>query len=107
MPKQQKSEALVLGIAILLTGGILAGGGWWAQRAGLLPGSGSGGFTTTQANNPNINLTLKALGDTFSGYSTLRSEAFQASLAERGIGLAYGDEFKPAGSCPGAERGQS
>ncbi len=95
MPKQQKknNEVAILALALAITGGIAAGGGWLAYRAGLLPGGGSGGFQTTQAGNPNIKLTLKALGDTFSGYSTLRSEAFQASLAERGVGLAYADEF--------------
>lgn len=94
MPQNKPNEALVLGLAVLVTGSILAGGGWWAQRAGLLRGSGSGGgFVSTQANNPNVKVTLKALGDTFSGYSTLRNKAFQASLAERGIGLACADEF--------------
>ncbi len=92
LPKKQ-NESLILGLAALITGGILVGG-WWLYQVGLLPGSpASGGFTSTQANNRNVKVTLKALGDTFSGYSTLRSETFQASLIERGVGLAYADEF--------------
>ena len=39
---------------------------------------------------------LRLLGDTFSGYSTFRNEAFQATLAEAGIALDYADEFDQA-----------
>ena len=33
------------------------------------------------------------LGDTFSGYSTFRNEAFNASLKDTGIEINYADEF--------------
>lgn len=45
----------------------------------------------SSSNSDRTSLTL--LGDTFSGYSTFRSQAFQAALQEVGINLRYIDEF--------------
>ena len=36
---------------------------------------------------------LRVLGDTFSGYSTLRNTDFQSTLKEQEVTLKYGDEF--------------
>ena len=41
---------------------------------------------------PDSEFTLKALGDSFSGYAPLKDEDFQASLAAKNITLDYGDE---------------
>lgn len=42
---------------------------------------------------PHGKVKLKALGDTFSGYSTLRNLKFQNALKEANIALSYSDEF--------------
>ncbi len=42
------------------------------------------------------NGTIKVLGNTFSGYATLRSTAFQDALKKSGITLQYADEFVQA-----------
>ena len=97
MPSEKKREILVLSLSFLVTvsllfvGGWFAGG-WFAVKSDFL------GFQKSLGNrksttNPQSKPTLNALGDTFSGYSTLRSSAFQGSLLERGIGLKYADEF--------------
>jgi OmpA-OmpF porin, OOP family len=39
---------------------------------------------------------LKVLGDTFSGYSTLRSDAFAGKISKLNLGIAYEDEFNQA-----------
>lgn len=82
---------VALMVTLLFTGGLVAGGLW-------MLGSLSGG------SNPLPSLTgdrreagrLRVLGDTFSGYSTFRNSAFQATLSELGISLSYDDEFDQA-----------
>jgi outer membrane protein OmpA-like peptidoglycan-associated protein len=92
--KKNKNEALILGLALAITGGLLATGGWWASQQGFVP------FNSTRNQIGSINrhakVTLKVLGDTFSGYSTLRSAAFQGTLAESQVALNYADEFDQA-----------
>ncbi len=95
MPANNNQETIVLALSVLVTGSLLAGGGWFLTKSDLFARQ----ENTTQkqsnstANHPQAKVTLTALGDTFSGYSTLRSNAFQGSLLERGVGIKYSDEF--------------
>ncbi|MBV8885948.1 MAG: OmpA family protein [Chroococcidiopsidaceae cyanobacterium CP_BM_RX_35] len=50
---------------------------------------------------------LTLLGDTFSGYSTFRSAAFQAALKEVGVSLHYADEFDQAKRAELLNQGQA
>ncbi|NER80887.1 MAG: OmpA family protein [Leptolyngbya sp. SIO1D8] len=50
---------------------------------------------------------LTVLGDTFSGYSTFRNDAFQSVLTEAGIKLSYGDEFDQAARAAALGQGQA
>ena len=90
MPNNKNKEALVLSLTFLITSSLLVTGGWYASKSGIL---GDRPSTKISSTNPKAKVTLNALGDTFSGYSTLRSDAFQGSLLERGIGINYADEF--------------
>ena len=92
MPTPKNREILVLSLTFLVTGSLLVGGGWLALKSGILANQQSSTEQVSKTN-PQAKVTLNALGDTFSGYSTLRSNAFQGSLLERGIGLRYADEF--------------
>ncbi|MGD1922553.1 MAG: ABC transporter substrate-binding protein, partial [Pleurocapsa sp.] len=92
MPTNKNKEVLILGLTVLITGSLLAGGGWYAQKSGIL-GNKQASSGQISKSNPQAKVTLNALGDTFSGYSTLRSNAFQGSLLERGVGINYADEF--------------
>ncbi|MGK7916747.1 MAG: OmpA family protein [Prochloraceae cyanobacterium] len=51
--------------------------------------------------------TIKVLGDTFSGYSTLRSIALQDALKKSGITLQYADEFDQAQRAKALSQGQA
>lgn len=94
MPTQKNKEILVLASTFLVTGSLLAGGGWYALKSGILGNQQSATeVSRDRQNNPQAKVTLNALGDTFSGYSTIRSQAFQGSLLERGVGINYSDEF--------------
>ena len=79
MPAKNNQETLVLALSILVTGSLLVGGGWFLTKSNFFARQ----ENTTQkqgnntANHPQAKVTLTALGDTFSGYSTLRSSAFQ------------------------------
>ncbi|MBE9125758.1 MULTISPECIES: ABC transporter substrate-binding protein [unclassified Coleofasciculus] len=90
MPTKNNNEALVLGLTLLLTGGLLVGGVNWAYQSGFLTLNSIGASGKV---NPRVKVKLNVLGDTFSGYSTLRRAAFQGSLTESGIALNYNDEF--------------
>ena len=80
--------ALVL--TLLLTTGLLGGGVWYLRKTS----PGLFGLTDQPgATNPRTSTQLTLLGDTFSGYSTFRSDEFQSALAEFGVGLNYEDEF--------------
>lgn len=90
MAKSKRNNPLVSVVALVFTTGISVGGVLglisilWLNRMGLIS---SGQNQTTQ---------LTLLGDTFSGYSTFRSQAFQEALKEVGISLRYADEFDQA-----------
>lgn len=89
---QNKNIAILASLG--LTVGLTAGGLWLLQNTApdLLPSllgesaNGPSAFTRSKG-------TFKILGDTFSGYSTFRSDAFKTALNEPGIGLDYADEF--------------
>jgi hypothetical protein len=88
--KNKSNQLAALGLAIAISGGLIIGGGWWVlQRTNLVSVS----FTGEQCSDPDAQFQLTALGDTFSGYSTLRNPAFQGALSESSIGLCYRDEF--------------
>ena len=53
------------------------------------------------------NSTIKVLGDTFSGYSTLRSTALQDALKKSGITLQYADEFDQAQRAEALNQGEA
>ncbi|MEM8642820.1 MAG: hypothetical protein AAGG51_28985, partial [Cyanobacteria bacterium P01_G01_bin.54] len=77
--KSKQTKPLALGLALAISGGILvAGGRWLAPR--LLPGGSlTGTLNSAQCSDPDAQVQLTALGDTFSGYSTLRNPAFQGA----------------------------
>ena len=88
-----KSNYPALVLTLLLTTGLLGGGVWYLRKTS----PGLFGLTDqTGATNPRASTQLTLLGDTFSGYSTFRSDEFQSALAEFGVGLKYEDEFDQA-----------
>lgn len=88
---QNKNIALLASLGLTL--GLSAGGLLLLQNTApdLLPSllgqSGDNGGSRRSKG------TFKVLGDTFSGYSTFRNDAFQEALGEPGIRLDYADEF--------------
>ena len=56
---------------------------------------------------PNSKVKLQALGDTFSGYSTLRNLKFQNALGEKDILLSYGDEFDQEARAEAIDNGKA
>ena len=111
MPSEKKREILVLGLSFLVTvsllfvGGWFAGG-WFAVKSSIFSQQKFLGDRKSSTN-PLAKVTLNALGDTFSGYSTLRSSAFQGSLLERGVGLNYADEFNQNARAVALNRGEA
>ncbi|MDJ0708079.1 MAG: phosphate ABC transporter substrate-binding/OmpA family protein [Leptolyngbyaceae cyanobacterium MO_188.B28] len=92
-----KSNYPALALTLVITTGLLGGGFWYLRKTA--PGLFSGSISQpsgTGSTNPNTSTQLTLLGDTFSGYSTFRSDEFQAALAEFGVGLKYEDEFDQA-----------
>ncbi|MGK7926354.1 MAG: OmpA family protein [Spirulina sp.] len=89
--KIAKNEWLVLSLTLVLTGGLLLGAGWWVFRS--LRGLNGESLSTPKSTQPRSKVLLKVLGDTFSGYSTLRDKTFQQALKQQGIELQYRDEF--------------
>ena len=98
--------ALIATLAI--TTGLVGGGVWYLRRTSPSlfsntnqPGNGNS-FVT-----PRDKAQLTVLGDTFSGYSTFRNEAFQATLAEAGLTLNYADEFDQAARAESLSQGNA
>ena len=92
-----KSNYPALALTLLITTGMLGGGFWYLRKTA--PGLFSGSISQSSGSgstNPKTSTQLTLLGDTFSGYSTFRSDEFQAALAEFGVGLKYEDEFDQA-----------
>lgn len=92
---KRTEPALIL--AFVITASLSVGGLWLLNKVspGLIPGLSSPTASQTDGNstNPQQKVQLTILGDTFSGYSTFRSAAFQDALKESGISLRYEDEF--------------
>lgn len=57
--------------------------------------------------NPHGKVQLQALGDTFSGYSTLRNLKFQNALSEKDIQFGYGDEFNQQARAQAIDNGKA
>jgi outer membrane protein OmpA-like peptidoglycan-associated protein len=73
----------------------------FSQSNQTLPGRGGiqqvENVNSQNVNSQNVNSQpLRILGDSFSGYSTFRSQAFQAALKDRGIQIQYADEMDQA-----------
>jgi len=87
----KRNELPVLLASLALTGAFLGVGAWWiGNRITGNPTS----ITRSVTADGVTQLTL--LGDTFSGYSTFRNEAFNETLQEAGIEIDYADEFDQA-----------
>ncbi|NEO87620.1 MAG: OmpA family protein [Spirulina sp. SIO3F2] len=90
MSANKKTNPLALGLALAISGAVFVGGGMWVLNR--LP-SATTAFGGEQCSDPDAQVQLTALGDTFSGYSTLRNPVFQGALSEVGLGLCYQDQF--------------
>ncbi|MBE9030035.1 OmpA family protein [filamentous cyanobacterium LEGE 11480] len=94
--RTKNNEGLVLVSSLVVTILLLGIGGTLVLRSGmgkhLSTPPPSSRYSST-AHHPNAKVTLSVLGDTFSGYSTLRANTFQSALIERGVGVKYDDEF--------------
>ena len=70
--------------------------GSFALQEQFLAGTTATDANATEDNNRSSNSTIKVLGNTFSGYATIRSTEFRYALKKNGITLEYGDEFVQA-----------
>ncbi|MBW4521306.1 MAG: OmpA family protein [Scytolyngbya sp. HA4215-MV1] len=97
--------ALIL--AFVITAGLSVGGIWLLGKIapGLLPGISNP--SSGRSDSPQTQGELRILGDTFSGYSTFRSPAFQDALKESGLSLHYEDEFDQAKRAERLNQGQA
>jgi outer membrane protein OmpA-like peptidoglycan-associated protein len=99
-----KRVDLALLLTFVISAVFFAGGLWLLLK--MAPGlmSNLGGQTVTTRQDK---AKLTILGDTFSGYSTFRSAAFQDALKEVGIELRYEDEFDQAKRAERLNQGQA
>ena len=99
----KQDNPIVLILALLITAGLLGGGYLLLTklRPELVPSLGN----TTASNPAKGQFTI--LGDTFSGYSTFRSEDFQKALEETGLSLNYQNEFDQALRAEMIDKGQA
>lgn len=88
----KRDNPIVLVLALVATLGLIGGGLFLLSKIapGLIPN------LSSQTETKSATGELRILGDTFSGYSTFRSPAFQSALEEVGIKLRYQDEFDQA-----------
>lgn len=100
----------------VITAGLLGGGAWYLHRTA--PGLFGRANPAVQQNPPSApdqageiaprgQTQLTLLGDTFSGYSTFRNEAFQSVLADSGVTLSYTDEFDQAARAAALGNGEA
>ena len=87
----KRNELPVLLASLALTGAFIGVGAWWVGNK--ITGNPTS-ITRTVTADGVTQLTL--LGDTFSGYSTFRNEAFNATLKEAVSEIYYADEFEQA-----------
>lgn len=64
-------------------------------------------FVNNSVSDVNTHVKLIALGDTFSGYSTLRSIKFQNTLEKQNIKLAYANEFDQQARAQAIDQGKA
>jgi outer membrane protein OmpA-like peptidoglycan-associated protein len=104
---KRTEPALIL--AFITTAILSVGGLWFLSKVtpGLLPGLMGQSAPGSNASNSQQNAQLTILGDTFSGYSTFRSAAFQQALKETGLNLRYEDEFDQAKRADRMNQGQT
>ncbi|MGB0562686.1 MAG: phosphate ABC transporter substrate-binding/OmpA family protein [Spirulinaceae cyanobacterium] len=105
--KSKSSNPLALGLALVISGGVFVGGALRLAPHLLPAGSLTGALGGAQCSDPDAQVQLTALGDTFSGYSTLRNPAFQGSLSEVNLGLCYQDEFDQEARAAAIAEGQA
>ena len=70
--------------------------GYFAAKEQFFAETTAADSNATEDFNRSSNGTIKVLGNTFSGYATVRSTAFQEALKKSGITLQYADEFVQA-----------
>ena len=89
---KKRDNQVVPILALLATLGLMGGGLLVLTKVapGLFPN------LSSQTASKSATGELTILGDTFSGYSTFRSVAFQSALQEVGLKLRYQDEFDQA-----------
>jgi outer membrane protein OmpA-like peptidoglycan-associated protein len=80
---------------------------WRMQSNSSAPPVASPGVTVTIQPGAVAQKTITVLGDTFSGYSTFRNQAFQATLKASGLQLNYKDEFNQAARAQALSQGQA
>ena len=94
-----------LGVCLALVG--ILGGGYFVIKDQFFTEKTVADSTVTEDVNRRASGTIKVLGDTFSGYSTLRSTALQDALRKSGITLQYADEFDQAQRAKALNQGQA
>ncbi|UBF28977.1 OmpA family protein [Kovacikia minuta CCNUW1] len=97
-------------ILAFITTAILSVGGLWLLSKvspGLVPGLIGQSAPGANSSDPQQQTQMTVLGDTFSGYSTFRSAAFQQALKETGVSLRYEDEFDQAKRAERMNQGQA
>jgi hypothetical protein len=101
-----KPTALILIGLLSAFGLVIAGSGY---LLGNLLGTKPDAATVPDTSNQTQTAagTLKILGDTFSGYSTFRTPAFQNALKASGLNLQYADEFDQAKRAASLGHGQA
>jgi OmpA-OmpF porin, OOP family len=93
---------------VLLAYGVLTAGGYYLAKNVMLPLVLGESDRSAEVSSRALNRSeLKLLGDTFSGYSTFRNDAFQRALEESGTQLNYEDEFDQAARAEALGNGQA
>jgi OmpA-OmpF porin, OOP family len=101
-----KPTALVLIALLSAFGLVIAGSGYLlGNLLGTKPDTAKVPSPFNQT--PTADSNLKILGDTFSGYSTFRTPAFQNALKASGLNLQYADEFDQAKRAARLSQGQA
>ncbi len=105
LKKDSVSTIAFLGVSLALIG--ILGGGYFSIKDQFFTDKTVADSTVTEDVNRRASGTIKVLGDTFSGYSTLRSTALQDALKKSGITLQYADEFDQAQRAKALNQGQA
>ncbi|MDJ0897865.1 MAG: OmpA family protein [Xenococcus sp. MO_188.B8] len=105
LKKDSVSTIAFLGVSLALIG--ILGGGYFSIKDQFFTDKTVADSTVTEDVNRRASGKIKVLGDTFSGYSTLRSTALQEALKKSGITLQYADEFDQAQRAKALNQGQA